>query len=321
MSRIAVIGAGAVGAYYGARLAEAGHDVHFLMRADYDAVSARGLRINSSFLGDINLERPQIARSSAEIGPVDWVVCALKATAIEEARDLVMPCVSEHTRILVAMNGLGLDERFAEWFGGKHVFGGITHGGLIRPEAGVVLDVTGSAQMGMSHFEDDPSEVDLGMALWSDAKVRTYRGDCLLEVRWRKLLANLTFNGMTVVAGGVPVGRLFASPGLRDACEAVMREAAAIANADLEAHDRAPRFDVESAVSGTMGGWGSAGMAEYLPSTTVDFLAGLPLEVDAIFGEPLRRARALGVATPYLALMTAQLESLNTPDVAARRRS
>ena len=112
--------------------------------------------------------------------------------------------------------------------------------------------------------------------------------------RWQKLLPNLTFNGMTVAAGGVPMGRLFQSPALREICEALLREGMATANADLAQHGHTARFDAEGAVDGNLGGWGSAGMAEYLPSTTVDFLAGSPLEVDALFREPLRRARSLG---------------------------
>ncbi len=71
MSRVAVIGSGAVGAYYGARLAQAGHEVHFLLRRDFDAVAASGLDIRSKD-GDFHLDAPSIHRHSAEIGPVDW---------------------------------------------------------------------------------------------------------------------------------------------------------------------------------------------------------------------------------------------------------
>jgi len=122
--RVAIIGAGAIGSYYGARLAQAGHDVHFLMRRDYEAVSTGGLRV-TSIAGDFTLEHPSIMRSSEEIGPVDWVICALKATSIADAQTLVGPCVDDGTRILVLMNGLGLEVSFAEWFGGAGIFGGL----------------------------------------------------------------------------------------------------------------------------------------------------------------------------------------------------
>lgn len=97
---IAIIGAGTIGSYYGVRLAESGHNVHFLIRRDYQTVREGGLRVISPD-GDFTLTDPTITPSSEEIGPVDWVLCALKATSIEEAQELVRPCVSTDTRILV----------------------------------------------------------------------------------------------------------------------------------------------------------------------------------------------------------------------------
>ena len=170
MSRVAVIGAGAVGCYYGARLAEAGHEVHFLMRRDYDAVAASGLHIESVD-GDIHLDHPLIAQSSAAIGPVDWVLCALKATAIEETRDLVAPCIGETTRILLIMNKLGLEERFAEWFGAHRVFGGLAFTCINRGAPGTVHHID-YGPVTIAHLEDDLAELAAGVALWARAKVQ-----------------------------------------------------------------------------------------------------------------------------------------------------
>ena len=112
MATIAVIGAGAVGGYYGARLAQAGHDGRFLFRRDLAAVRERGQRVYSP-LGDFHLEEVAVAASPEELGPADWVICSLKATALESARELVAPCVGANTRIVALMNGLGIDPRFA----------------------------------------------------------------------------------------------------------------------------------------------------------------------------------------------------------------
>ncbi|MGE3855681.1 MAG: 2-dehydropantoate 2-reductase [Dehalococcoidia bacterium] len=307
MSRVAIIGAGAVGCYYGARLAEAGHEVHFLMRRDYDAVAASGLRIHSVD-GDVTLERPHIARSSAEIGPVDWVICALKATAIEETRDLVAPCVGEHTRILLIMNGLGLEDRFAEWFGAHRIFGGLAFTCINRGEPGHVHHID-YGPVTLAHLEDDPGELETAMALWRGAKVQTLSAPCLLAARWAKLAWNIPFNGLTVTAGGVTTDRVLGMPGTREAAHIVMREVIAAGNADLAAHGLAARLDEAAIVTDLIGR--TDVMAAYRPSTMVDFVEGLPMEVDAMFAEPLRRARALGVPTPYLALITALMQSLD----------
>ncbi len=307
MSRVAVIGSGAVGCYYGARLAEAGHEVHFLMRRDYDAVAAHGLRIVSKD-GDLHLGRPSIAREASAIGPVDWVVCALKATAIEEARALVAPCVGPSTRILVLMNGLGLEDRFGEWFGAGRVFGGLAFTCINRGEPGVVHHIDyGPVTVG--HLLDDAAEVDAVLGLWAGAKVETVRAASLLAGRWTKLCWNIPFNGLAVTAGGITTDRILADPALRTAVSALILEVAAAGNADLAAHGSAARLDGVTTARNMV--VATEAMAAYQPSTMIDFAKGQPMEVAAIFEEPLRRASALGVATPLLSLVTGQMRSLN----------
>ncbi|MEE8421747.1 MAG: 2-dehydropantoate 2-reductase [Dehalococcoidia bacterium] len=311
--RVAVIGAGAVGSYYGARLAQAGHDVRFLMRRDYDAVSSGGLRIESVD-GDFVLESPSIARSSEEIGPVDWVICALKATSIEDARALVAPCIGtdartgDGTRILVLMNGLGLEERFAQWFGAERVFGGLAFTCINRGEPGVVHHIDYGA-INIGHQLDDRSELTAAASLWEGAQVESTTSPSLLRSRWEKLCWNVPFNGLAVTSGGITTDRILADAELRDAARDLILEVAATGNADLAAHDERDRIDgaamAERMIAAT------DAMADYRPSTMIDFVEGRPMEVEAIFGEPLRRAQTLGVATPLMAVLTGQMRALD----------
>jgi 2-dehydropantoate 2-reductase len=307
MARVAVIGAGAVGCYYGARLAQAGHDVHFLMRRDFEAVTARGLDVRSKD-GDFRLDAPSVHRTSAEIGAVDWVICALKATALEEARALVAPCVGKRTRILLLMNGLGVEDRFAEWFGGEHIYGGLAFTCINREEPGTVHHIDyGPVTVG--HFLDEPAALDEGVSLWADAHVQIIPTPSLLLGRWRKLLWNIPYNGLAVTAGGITTDRIMGDPGLRAAVEAAMNEVVAAGNADLEAHGKSVRLDPAQEIPAML--TATEAMAVYRPSTMIDFVEGRPMEVEAIFGEPLRRALALRVPVPNLALLTAQMRSLD----------
>jgi len=307
VSRVAVIGAGAVGCYYGARLAEAGHEVHFLMRRDFEAVRRDGLHILSKD-GDVHLARPDVAREPSAIGPADWVLCALKATAVEEARALVAPCVGPSTRILVLMNGLGLEDRFAAWFGAERVFGGLAFTCINRGEPGVVHHIDyGPVTIG--HLLDDPGEVDIALALWAGAKVETVRAPSLLAGRWTKLCWNIPFNGLAVTAGGITTDRVLADPALRASVTALILEVAAAGNADLAAHGGTARLDGEATARNMVAA--TEAMAAYRPSTMIDFVEGRPMEVAAIFEEPLRRASALGVATPLLSMLTGQMRSLD----------
>lgn len=305
--RVAVIGAGAVGCYYGARLAQAGHEVHFLMRSDYEAVREHGLEVRSKD-GDFHLDKPLVHRTPEEIGPVDWVVCALKATAVQDARDLIARCLGEDTRILLLMNGLGLENTFAEWFGAERIFGGLAFTCINRLAPGVVHHIDYGA-VTIAHFQDDPAALQDARSLWDGATVTLHTAPSLLAARWNKLLWNIPYNGLAVTAGGITTDRVMSDPGLRDAAEATMREVIAAANADLAAHGQAGRLDGDEAIPAMLRA--TEEMAAYRPSTMIDFVEGRPLEVEAIFGEPLRRAQALGVPVPYITLLTALMRTLD----------
>ena len=149
--RIAVIGAGAVGSFYGARLARCGHDVRFLMRRDLQAVRQRGLIIKSCD-GDFHLDA-KIYGSSTEIGEVDLVLCALKATAIDAAEQLIRPCVGTKTQIIAMINGLGIEEQFAGWFGAERIFGGLAFVCINRGEPGVIHHMD-YGRVAFGHFLD-----------------------------------------------------------------------------------------------------------------------------------------------------------------------
>ena len=302
--RVAVIGAGAVGTYYGARLAQAGHDVHFLMRRDYEAVRVGGLRCTSP-MGDFALEAPSIARTAAEIGPADWVICALKSTSVGEAEALVGPCLGPHTRILLLMNGLGLEERFAEWFGRERVFGGMAFTCVNRGQPGSVHHLAYGA-VTVGHLLDDASEVERALALWAPARVEFSGVESLRRARWEKLCWNIPFNGLCVAAGGVTTDVVVGDAALRAIARATMEEVVAAGNADLEARGEALRLDAAAIVE-TMFRFTDR-MGPYRPSTMIDYVEGRPMEAPAIFAAPLARARELGVETPHLATLTALLQ-------------
>src|SRR5206468_12233284 len=121
--KVAVVGCGAVGSFYGARLARDGHEAHFLLRSDYDHVRRHGVAIKSS-QGDF-VVRPRCARRPEEIGPADLVMIALKTTANSELPRLLPPLVGPSTAILTLQNGLGNEELLARLFPAEQVLGGL----------------------------------------------------------------------------------------------------------------------------------------------------------------------------------------------------
>lgn len=278
--RIAVVGSGAVGCYYGGRLAHMGRDVHFLMRSDLDHVRRRGLRVKSRE-GDFHLQGVQAHATTEEIGPVDLVIIALKATANEQLSELIPPLLKDGTMLLTLQNGLGSDEFLAERFGAERVMGGLCFVCLNRTAPGVVEHYAQGA-ISLGEFDGWPKERTHEVA-WEFKRCGvpcTVVADLARE-RWKKLVWNVPFNGISIAAGGIDTERILADPDLEQLVQETMREVIAAARA--LGHEL-PSSLVEDMVKRTRG------MGPYKPSSLIDFLDGREVEVDAIWGEPARRA-------------------------------
>ena len=308
--RVAVVGAGAVGSYYGMRLAEAGCDVRFLLRRDYAAVAADGLRLVSP-LGDLHLPNPIIARTPDDLaarGPVDWLLVGLKATGLDALPALAGPLLSPETRVIALMNGLTIESEIAALLPDRQIFGGMAFIGVHRGEPGQILHLEFGA-LNLGHHGDDPAQLADAIALWQDSKVEIRPEPSLLKARWEKLGWNIPFNGLCVVAGGASTETIMSDSALRDAAHRAMREVAAAGNADLAARGQPARIDADALCDRylTM----TAGMGPYRPSTVLDFIDGRPMEVEAMFETPARRAAQLGVPTPNINTLAALLRQLD----------
>lgn len=306
VAKVAVIGAGAVGLYYGARLAQAGNEVHFLMRRDFDAVSKNGLTVYSKD-GDFRIENPLAVRDSGDIGEVDWVVCALKATAVGSARSLVEPVTGTRTRLLVLMNGIGIEEQFSEWFPAERIFTGIAFTCINRGEPGTVHHLDYGA-VTVGHFLNSRGETGEAEQLWRGANVKVGASDNFLRDRWVKQCWNVPFNGLGVLCGGKTTGFILNSPPLLTEVREVQREVAEIANADLRSAGSSEFIDADETARGMIES--TEKMEDYRSSTIIDFLEGRPMEIDAIFSEAVRRADRHGVGAPRVRLLTALLEAV-----------
>ncbi len=287
---IAVVGAGAVGSYYGAHLSRSGRDVRFLLRSDLAAVRARGLHVVRPE-GEFRLEHVQAAATSAEIGPVDLVLVALKTTANGAVERLVSPLLHDRTAIVTLQNGLGSDELLADRFGAERVLGGLCFICVNRVAPGEIV-CTAPGSVSFAEFGRPAGErVRAIAAMFDEAGIRTFVDDDLALLRWRKLVWNVPFNGLAVAAGGITTDLILAEPALEAEARVLMREV--IAAAALIGH-RIPDEFVDSQIAATRP------MGPYRPSSLVDYLEGGEVELEAIWGEPLRRAKQAGAKVPHL---------------------
>src|SRR5439155_20443910 len=121
--KIAVVGCGALGSFYGAKLCRAGEDIHFLLRSDYEAVRRQGVFIQSPE-GDFHVQ-PKSAKAPEEIGVSDLVLIGLKTTANDQFPRLLPPLVGPKTAVLTLQNGLGNEEQLAALLGSEKILGGL----------------------------------------------------------------------------------------------------------------------------------------------------------------------------------------------------
>lgn len=290
--RIAIIGSGSVGCLYGARLARIGHDVHFLMRRDLEAVRRNGLTIRSCD-GDFHLAAQAHGRPE-EIGEADLVLCSLKTTALDDAERLIRPCVGPRTDVVALMNGLGVEDRFVEWFGPDRVFGGLAFVCINRGEPGIVHHY-GYGRVMFGHWQNDLARARRIADLFEAAGFETSVAPSLLRARWEKLVWNIPFSTLTVSAGAVTTAQIMEHPGLRELALHLMEETIAAGNAQLPPEQRmipGPLIDKMFANTSTMGA--------YRPSMLVDYTERRALEVESILGEPVRRAERLAVPVPCM---------------------
>jgi len=298
IERIAVVGAGAIGCYYGARLALDGRDVHFLARGDFEALRERGITLRER--DGTRVAKPvSVFKSPADIGPVDLVIVALKSTANAALVALLPPLLHDHTAVLTLQNGLGNEDFIASLVGGERVLGGLCFMGVTRTAPGELTGFRTPGIVVLGEFGRPLGERGRSVgAMFERAGVRPRLAESLAEARWQKLVWNVPFNGLAIAHGGITTDQILARPALAHEVRALMDELAVAARA--LGHTVTEEF-IRGQIDIT------PAMGAYAPSSLVDFLAGREVEVEAIWGEPLRRARAAGLAMPRLEKLYGEL--------------
>lgn len=308
--RIAIIGSGALGCYYGARLARAGEDVHFLVRTGRAAVMARGIKIKTP-TERFTLKKPHVYGSPEEIGPCDVVIVALKATANDQLKKLLPPLVRPGTLVLTLQNGLGVEEPVAEVVGAENVLGAICFIGCIRTSPGVVnCSFPGLVLVG-EFGRPAGDRTHAVAALFAKSGVKSEAQDNLEELRWRKLVWNVPFNGLAIAAGGITTDVILADEGLKLLARRLMEE---IVEAAAKFGHVIPRSFVDLQFERT------AKMGNYRPSSLIDFEEGREVELEEIWGEPVRRAKTQGVPVPRLEMLYWLIKRLLSARKGGRKR-
>jgi 2-dehydropantoate 2-reductase len=298
----AIIGTGAIGGFYGACLQKAGFDVHFLLHHDYQYVCQHGLFIESPD-GDLSLPSVQAYSDAALMPPCDVVIVALKTTNNHLLPRILPQVLKPDGVVLVLQNGWGMEEEIAEIVGSDRLMGGVCFTFNYKVGAGHIRHL----DYGLITLADyAPNYAAAGIttklcqvaADFASANIMIQLHEDLFLARWQKLICNIPFNGLSVVLNST-IEKLINDRHVRTSIEQLMAEIVTAA----AAYDRhIPQVYIEKRLKQT------ATMKHYQTSMKVDYDQGRSLEVEAIFGNPLRKAWQAGIQMPQVSMLYRQLK-------------
>jgi len=288
--KIAVMGTGGMGGYYGGHLAAAGCDVTFIARGEHlAAIQKNGLSLKGDS-GDIHINPTPATDDPGSIGPVDVVLFCVKLYDVETAAELIQPLIKKDTIVISFLNGIDGPERLAKIVGKQHVIGGAAYASAVIEAPGVVrykgtkghfkigcLD--GRANRRLKEFQ----------SLYSGTPIECEISDDIVATLWDKFILLATNSGLSCMCRQ-PVGIIYNDPDLLELAMAMMREVESLAIAQ---HIKIDDDIIEKSVA-----WSKSAPTDLYASMYHDLRKGSPLELAGMSGFVATLGEQLEIATP-----------------------
>jgi 2-dehydropantoate 2-reductase len=289
--RILVVGTGAIGGFYGGKLAQVGGSVSTLCRSDYEMVKAKGISIKST-LGDFHFTPEKVIGDLKEYGSSpDYLLVGLKVLPEISTAEIIKEVVGADTAIVLLQNGVEIEEPVAQAFPDNEIISGLAFICATRTDPGHI-DHVDFGRLVIGHYPAGKSDKTDQLAnLFNDSGLSCTVSEDVVTDRWRKLVWNAPFNPISVLAGGADTKTMVENPESLELARQVMVEVCKIAEA---VGHPLPDGVVQENIEGTRR------MSPYKSSMLVDFEAGRPMEVEAILGNGIRAAKRHNVAVPHM---------------------
>jgi len=288
--KIAIMGSGGVGGYFGARLAAAGEDVTFIARGGHlEAIRGGGLKVTSA-RGDLHIGDAKATDDPADIGPVDLVLFAVKLWDTEQAATSIRPLIGPETAVLSLQNGVDAEATIAAILGPAHVMGGVARIAAVIAAPGVIRHTGHMAEIFFGELDGARSpRAERFLATLQGAGIDTMLADDITKAIWEKFVILAAFSGASSVMRQT-IGPIREDPETRAFLASLMAETAAVAGAAGIGLD-------DGQVERTMA------LADGLPpemtsSMAEDLERGNRLELPWLSGTVVRMGRDQGVPTP-----------------------
>jgi 2-dehydropantoate 2-reductase len=298
--RIAVIGAGGVGGYFGGLLQKSGQDVAFLARGEHlRALQERGLRVRSVH-GDFELPSVRATDRPEKLGQPDLVLFTVKTYDTESAAAQIRPAVGPNTAVLTFQNGVDNPERIDRVLGAGTAMGGTVHIETTIAEPGVIAQTSPIRRVALGELDGRPSErAERARDAFQAAGLEATLSDNIRKALWEKFLFIVGMSGLSTLTRS-PVGVVLAVPEVREMLAQAFAETAAVAEAEGVALDPDP--------VGRMMAFAQNLKPSMKSSMQRDLERGRRLEVESINGTVVRLGRAHGIPTPVNACIYACLK-------------
>ena len=297
-----VIGTGAIGGYYGARLAQSGQEVHFLLRSDYEYVRQHGLQIDSCD-GSFHLDAPHVYNTTTDMPQCDVVLVCLKSINNNKLRDLLPPLLSPRTLVVLIQNGIGVEQDVEQMFPRVQLAAGLAFICSAKTEPGRVNhQCYGQINLGNYSCRDE-ALLNQVVAEFNAAGVKAGLVE-YHEARWKKAVWNMPFNGMTV-ALKTQTNLLLQHPATRQLIYEQMMEV-------IGAAQHLGVKNIDESFAQKMLEMTDA-MTPYSPSMRLDYDFHRRMEIHYLYTRPIKIAREAGYAMPKLEMLEAELKFLDIP--------
>lgn len=298
--RIGILGAGAIGGFYGLLLARAGYDVHFLLRSDYQTVKSRGLQMDSAVHGQLQLHPVQAYAQVDQMPACDWLLVGAKTTSNADFAPLINQAAAKGARVVLLQNGLGMEDELRPLLDESlHLLGGLCYICVHRDNTGCIVHQSqGALSLGYHSgpASTEPAQQSIaqeGASLFRTAGLEATLLSNLSFGRWQKLVWNVPYNGLSVLLNA-GTQELMADTNSRELIRELMQEVIGAAAACGYA---LPEGSAERLLKAT------ERMPDYLPSMYHDFSHKRPMELHAIYSVPLAAAQAAGAHMPKVQML------------------
>lgn len=294
--RYAIVGVGGIGGYYGGRLAQSGQEVHFLCRSDYQHIKEHGLKVES-VKGDFHLTQVNAYNDAKQMPPCDVILVCTKTLSNYQLKEILPSLVHQDSLVILVQNGLGMEQTLAQALPDIKIAGATAFICSFKVGQGHIRHAEyGELSLSPYHacVADSLKQVALDL---QQAGIPTQYVDDLNYLRWKKLVWNIPYNGLTVLMNASTDKLTFdadSRPLLQDLMREVI-EAAAACGATIP-------FDfIDKMIAST------EKMTPYSPSMKLDYEASRPMEIDTMYTCPILTARAAGYEMKKTAVLEQQL--------------